>query len=105
VKTIIPNSHLKQENWKKTRPTANGNQSRGRLKTEVSDPKASPEERRHHAFTANMTLGYRILKQKWCSPCEDPSGRRSAWLRASRESNIFCWLIVISIIIQYLVLF
>jgi hypothetical protein len=41
---------------------ANCNQSRRILKTEVSDPKASPEEPRHHAFTANMTLGYRISK-------------------------------------------
>jgi hypothetical protein len=54
----------------------------------MSDPKASPEEPRHHAFTANMTLGYRILKTIMVSPpCEDPSGRCSAGLRASKESN------------------
>jgi hypothetical protein len=52
----------KEGKLKENRPNANRNQSRRRLKTEVSDPKASPEEPRHHAFTANMTLGYRILK-------------------------------------------
>jgi hypothetical protein len=56
---LIPNSQLKKENWKKTRPTANCNLSKRRLKTAESGPKVSQEEQ-HHAFTAVMTLGDRI---------------------------------------------
>jgi hypothetical protein len=52
----------KEVKLKEIQQNANRNQIRRRLKTEVSDPKESPKEPRHHAFTANMTLGYRILK-------------------------------------------